>query len=140
VESGRAKKLQQQLQALTVEHDALLQQSAEQKTANDQRVLQLTTQLTKLERDLAAAQEKGTQLEAVQVSQTRQIASCEDRNAKLYAVGRSAIEECRDRSVKDTVLRLEPFTGIGRVDIENRLEAQRDQLDAQKTQSAPSVN
>jgi hypothetical protein len=57
---------------------------------------------------------------------------CEDRNAKLYAVWRSVIDECRDRSVKDTLLRLEPFTGIARVEIENRLEAQRDQLDAQK--------
>ncbi len=138
--SGRAQKLQQQLQAITVERDALLQQSAEQKTASDQRIAELNTRLTQLERDLSAAQEKGKQLEAVRVNQVKQIAACEDRNAKLYAVGRSVIDECRDRSAGDTLLRLEPFTGIARVDIENRLEAQRDLLDAQKTLPGSTSN
>lgn len=139
-ESGRTKKLQQQLQALTDERDALKQQAMEVKAASDQVVLGLNTRVSQLERELALALEQGKKLDAVRVSQTKQIAACEDRNAKLYEVGRSVVEECRDRSAKDTVLRLEPFTGIGRVEIENRLEAQRDQLDAQKTRSELSIN
>jgi hypothetical protein len=131
-ESGRAKKLDEQLQAMTAERDALQLQLAEQKTTGERRELEHTTRLKQVERELAVAMEKGKQLEVVRATQTQQIAICEDRNAKLYAVGRSVIDECRDRSVKDTVLRLEPFTGIARVEIENRLEAQRDLLDAQK--------
>jgi hypothetical protein len=138
-ESGRAKKLDEKLLAMTTERDALQQQLAEQKTTGERRALELTTRLTQVERELAVATDKGKQLEAVRVTQTQQIAACEDRNVKLYAVGRSVIDECRDRSAKDTVLRLEPFTGIAQVQIENRLEAQRDQLDAQKT-PPPSVN
>ncbi len=132
-ESGRATKLQQQLRAVTDERDTLKQQAIEQKTASDQVVLGLNTRVSQLERELAAALEQGKKLEAVRVSQTQLIAACEERNTKLYAVGRSVIEECHDRSAKDTLLRLEPFTGIAQVEIENRLEAQRDQLDAQKS-------
>jgi hypothetical protein len=56
---------------------------------------------------------------------------------KLYATGRELIDQCRDRSASDAVLRLEPFSGMGRVDLENRLEAVRDQLDSNKTPATP---
>jgi hypothetical protein len=121
---------------MTAEREALQLQLTEQKATGERRELELTTRLKQVERELAVAMEKGKQLEAVRATQTQQISVCEDRNAKLYAVGRSVIDECRDRSVKDTLLRLEPFTGIARVEIENRLEAQRDQLDAQKLSKA----
>lgn len=135
-ESGRAQKLQQQLQAMTAERDAAKQQSAEQKTAADQRILELTTRLATVEKELASAREKGQQLEAVRGNQTRQIAACEDRNANMYSVGRSLIEECRERIGKDSATRWDVFSGITRVGLENRLEAQRDLLDAQKTPPA----
>ena len=138
-QSGRAANLQKQLQAMTEERDALKQQGIEQRTANEQLVLGLNTRLSQLERELSLALEQGKKLEAVRANQVQQMAACEDRNAKLYAVGRSVVDECRDRSAKDTTLRLEPFTGIGRVEIENRLETQRDQLDAQKSLPYNSV-
>jgi chromosome segregation ATPase len=138
-QSGRAATLQKQLLAMTEERDTLKQQAIEQRTASEQLVQGLNTRLSQLERELSLALEKGKTLEAVRVGQVQQMAACEDRNAKLYAVGRSVVDECRDRSARDTSLRLEPFTGIARVEIENRLETQRDQLDAQKSQPANSA-
>ena len=135
-ESGRAQKLQQQLQSMTAERDAAKQQSADQKTVADQRILELTNRLATVEKELASAKEKGLQLEAVRGNQTRQIAACEDRNTNMYAVGRSLIEECRERIGKDSATRWDAFSGITRVGLENRLEAQRDLLDAQKTPPA----
>jgi DNA repair exonuclease SbcCD ATPase subunit len=138
-QSGRAATLQKQLLAMTEERDTLKQQSIEQRTASEQIVQGLNTRLSQLERELSLALEQGKKLEAVRAGQVQQMAACEDRNARLYAVGRSVVDECRDRSARDTSLRLEPFTGIARVEIENRLEAQRDQLDAQKSQPANSA-
>ena len=135
-EAGRAQKLQQQLQSMTAERDAAKQQSADQKTVADQRILELTNRLATVEKELASAKEKGLQLEAVRGNQTRQIAACEDRNTNMYAVGRSLIEECRERIGKDSATRWDAFSGITRVGLENRLEAQRDLLDAQKTPPA----
>lgn len=135
-EAGRAQKLQQQLQSMTAERDAAKQQSADQKTVADQRILELTNRLATVEKELALAKEKGLQLEAVRGNQTRQIAACEDRNTNMYAVGRSLIEECRERIGKDSATRWDAFSGITRVGLENRLEAQRDLLDAQKTPPA----
>ncbi len=137
VSSGRAQKLQQQLLVMTAERDALQQQAAEHKVLTEQRLSELNARLSQLDRDLALAQEKGKQLEALRVSHVQKIEACEDRNAKLYAVGRAVVDECRDLSATDTLLRLEPFTGIARVRIENRLESQRDQLDAQRTPPGP---
>ncbi len=135
-EAGRAQKLQQQLQVTTAERDAAKQQATEQKTASDQQVQELSTRLARLERELAVAVEKGRQLEGVRVSQSQQMAACENRNARMYAVGRSLIEECAQRISTDSAARWDVFSGIARVGLENRLEAQRDQLDAQKTPPA----
>jgi hypothetical protein len=51
---------------------------------------------------------------------------------RLYLHGRDLVESCRDRSAFDSVLRLEPFTGLRRVELENTLEEYRDKLDAQR--------
>jgi hypothetical protein len=66
------------------------------------------------------------------------VAVCEDKNLKLYQYGRNLIDQCRDHSASDAVLRLEPFTGIQRVAIENLLEEYRDKLDAQKVRTDES--
>lgn len=135
-EAGRAQKLQQQLQAVTTERDAAKQQASEQKTASDQQVQELGMRVARLERELAVALDKGRQLEAVRVGQTQQLAACEDRNARMYSVGRSLIEECGQRISTDSATRWDVFSGLTRVGLENRLEAQRDLLDAQKTPPA----
>lgn len=132
LESSRARKLQQLLQSQKAESDEFKQRSSELRTASEQRIIDLGAKVAQLEKEVAAAKDKGVQLEAIRVGLTQRVATCEESNVKLHKVGRSIIEECRDRSASDTFLRLEPFTGIAQVNIENRLEEQRDLIDTQK--------
>lgn len=125
-------KLQLALDAMTQEKQTLLAQKVEL----EQRLADLTTKQSGTERELAKTQGQQKQVETTLLARDQQVASCEDKNAKLYQHGRDLIAQCRDRSATDAVLRLEPFTGIGRVAIENLLEEYRDKVDAQKITSA----
>lgn len=120
--------LQRALDAMTGEKQTLQAQKAEL----DQRLADLTTKQTGTERELAQTQAQKKQTESTLLTRDQQVAGCEDKNSRLYQYGRDLIEQCRDRSATDAVLRLEPFTGIKRVEIENLLEEYRDKLDAQK--------
>lgn len=127
-ESAKRQQLQLALDAMTQEKQTLQTQKAEL----DQRLAELTTRQTSTDRELAQTQAQKKQAESTLLTRDRQVASCEDKNSKLYQYGRDLIAQCRDHSAADAVLRLEPFTGIKRVEIENLLEEYRDKLDAQK--------
>jgi len=105
------------------------QQLAQQARAASERQAQL-------ERELAQARAQGRTLDTQLAAQREATGACETRNAGLYDVGRALIDQCRDRSATDTLLRLEPFTGLRRVAIENMLVAQRDRLDEHRTPAA----
>lgn len=135
--SGEGRKrtqLQGTLDAVSKEKQSLL----EQKNGLEKRLAEMTARQSETARELAAMKTQKQQADAIAESRSRQVASCEDKNMKLYQHGRDLIEQCRDRSKTDAVLRLEPFTGIKRVEIENLLESYRDKLDAQKL--SPSDN
>lgn len=124
-EAARGQKLQKELQALGTERETL------QKTAGEQDA-QIKTQserIAKLERELAQALERDRQLDAQGNLLRQQNAACEDRGARLYSTGRELIDECRVFGTEH----LEPFTGIGKTRVENRLEAFRDRLDAARS-------
>lgn len=130
--SAKNQQLQVALDAMTQEKQAL----QTQKTELEQRLAELTTKHASTERELAQTQVQKKQTESTLSTRDQQVASCEDKNLKLYQHGRGLIEQCRDRSATDVLLRLEPFTGIKRVGLENVLEEYRDKLDAQKLTSA----
>ncbi|PZO15100.1 MAG: hypothetical protein DCF26_14045 [Burkholderiales bacterium] len=135
-EAARGQRLQRDLQTVTREREALQARSAEQ----ERKLQELTAKLAQLDRDLVSARQRGQQLDTQGAGLREQVAACENRNTQLYATGRSLIEQCRDRSAKDTLLRLEPFTGMGRVGIENMLETHRDKLDEHKTPARLPAN
>lgn len=137
--SGEGRKrtqLQGTLDAVSKEKQSLL----EQKNDLEKRLAEMTARQAETARELAATKTQKQQADATAATRSRQIASCEDKNLKLYQHGRDLIEQCRDRSKTDAVLRLEPFTGIKRVEIENLLESYRDKLDAQKLLPADDVS
>jgi chromosome segregation ATPase len=133
VKSAIAKRdqLQLALNAMTQEKANLQSQKAEV----DQRLAELSAKQAATERDLALAKVQTKQTESTLSTRDQQVASCEDKNRKLYQHGRDLISQCRDQSATDVVLRLEPFTGIKRVGTENVLEEYRDKVDAQKVQA-----
>jgi chromosome segregation ATPase len=134
--AGR-QRVQRELSGLSAERDLLKAQTEEQVA----QIQSLNVKVATLERDLAASVQRSrqaqTEAESRQVQLAGRVEACEQRNLKLYATGRELIDQCRDRSASDAVLRLEPFSGMGRVDLENRLEAVRDQLDSNKTPATP---
>jgi chromosome segregation ATPase len=92
-----------------------------------------------LERDLQQAAAQKNQLDSTLAGVRQEFAGsrqaealCQDKNTQLYKVGIDLIAQCRDRSAVDTVLRLEPFTGLKRVEIENMLEKTRDSLETHR--------
>lgn len=127
-ETTKNQLLQTSLDAMTQEKQAL----QAQKTELEQRLADLTTKQASTERELTLTQAQKTKSESLVMARDQQVVSCEDKNSKLYLHGRSLIEQCRDRSATDILLRLEPVTGIKRVAIENILEEYRDKLDSQK--------
>ena len=127
-EGRKRTRLQGTLDAVSREKQSLL----EQKNDLEKRFAEMTARQADTARELAATKTQKRQADATAESRGRQIASCEDKNMKLYQHGRDLIEQCQDRSKTDAFLRLEPFTGIKRVEIENLLESYRDKLDTQK--------
>lgn len=128
VETRKRQRLEQELETARKENQSLLEQKAEV----EKRLLEMTATQTDSARQLAVLQGEKKQNEASLATREKQIAVCEDSNLKLYQYGRDLIKQCRDHSATDAVLRLEPVTGIKRVEIENLLEEYRDKLDAQK--------
>lgn len=128
VEGRKRQSLQQELETVRKENQAL----QEQKTEAEKRLSEMTARQTASARQLAVLQGEKKQTEANLAMREKQIASCDDKNLKIYQYGRDLIRQCRDRSATDAVLRLEPVTGIKRVEVENMLEEYRDKLDAQK--------
>ena len=122
-------------QALEIQMTDLERQRAELTTKN----IELVARQTATDRELAQTRSLRVQAEFSLQSRGQQLASCEDKNMKLYTHGRDLIKQCTDRSATDTLLRLERFTGIKNVQMENLLEEYRDKLDAQKvtTSDAP---
>mgnify|MGYP000924584782 CR=1 FL=1 len=61
--------------------------------------------------------------------QGESIASCEQKNARLYEQQRDLIARYRDRSLGEVVLGDEPVTGVHKVDRYNMLQEFRDRAD-----------
>lgn len=132
---ARAKSESVKREQLQLALDAMTQEKQAQKGEFDQRLTELTTKQTNTDRELAKTLAQRKQADSMIVARDQQVASCQEKNVMLYRHGRDLIEQCRDRSATDAVLRLEPFTGIKKVAIENLLEEYRDKLDAGKVSS-----
>lgn len=136
VAEAKGQQLQTQLDGVVRERVSLAQDKSAleaQTLVLGQRLAALEARIGSTERDLLQSAAQKKQVEAAFAGSLQTVAGCEDRNAQLYRVGRDLITQCRDRSAVETVLRLEPFTGLKRVDIENMLEGYRDKLDAYKS-------
>ncbi|MHB1176409.1 MAG: hypothetical protein ACYCZJ_14930 [Sulfuriferula sp.] len=127
-ESRKSRSLEQELEAARKDKQAL----QEQKSEVEKRLAAMTAQQAESARQLTMLQGENKQVESNLSMRERQVTGCEDKNLKLYQYGRDLIKQCRDHSATDVILRLEPVTGIGHVEIENMLEEYRDKLDAQK--------
>lgn len=135
-QANKVKQLELQLEAASAENRQLLGL----KNELEQRVVATSSSLAKAESELAQSQQQGRILVTTLAQRNREANACELKNNEIHALGRNLIEQCRDRSATDTLLRLEPFSGLGRVGLESMLEEQRDKLDAQKVTASDPVS
>ena len=116
------------LKALQVEGDALKARlAATEKQLADSVALQRVTAQT-----LAQAVSTEKQTEGKLASKAQDLRACQTHNGRLYAISREMMVKYQDKSCLDALAQTEPFTGLKQVEVENLLEAWRDQLDRER--------
>ena len=101
------------------------------------RLTETSKTLARTNQTLAATEADKTRLEGIKARNEREIASCEDKNLKLYQTGRELMLRFQRKTCGEVMAQGEPFTGLKRVEVENLLEEYRDKLDAQKLIKPP---
>lgn len=130
---ARSTKLEKELEATRSELSAKLEMAGQQ-LADSQASLKSTRA------DLLRVQTERQQLEAALASRTSAAQRCEANNRKLYQYHVELINHAQSQGSFSALLAVEPVTQIGRVEIENILEAYRDKIDAAQAGSAPAEN
>lgn len=135
------------LKAEQIKNGALakeLEQTKQELAATQERLAQTETKLSETTRALsetrqtlaATTADKAT-LEGIKSRNEREIALCEDKNSKLYGIGRELMTRLETKSCNQVEAGLTVFTGQKRVEVENLLEEYRDKLDEEKILKAP---
>jgi hypothetical protein len=120
------------LKALQAESDALKARLADtEKRLADSVALQQATAQT-----LAQVESAKKQTEGTLAGKAHELQACQTDNGRLYAIGREMVVKYQDKSCQDALAQAEPFTGLKKVEVENLLEAWRDQLDREKINAA----
>ncbi|MPZ43713.1 MAG: hypothetical protein GEV05_09975 [Betaproteobacteria bacterium] len=119
--------------------------SAETKLAKAQgRIAALEEKMRKSEQQHAATTESRDERDRKLLAELgvrgRSLATCEQKNVELYALGRELMERHRSLTCGDLLLANEPVTQLKRVQIENLLESYRDRLDAERIEPAVPVS
>lgn len=123
------KELERARQDLASERERLAR--SETRLADTQKILEQTS------RALTNSEEGKRHLEGVRTRQEREIALCEDKNKRLYVIGRELMVRFEQKSCNEILAQREPFTGLKRVEVENLLEEYRDKLDEQRLIKPP---
>lgn len=103
----------------------------------EQQIVRLGEQQRVVDADRQRLDSERRRLEAALAEHRQTIASCEDHNAKLHALGTETLDFFRSKGCFDSALKREPFTGLRKVEIENAIEDHRERLDEHKL--APMV-
>ncbi len=130
-QSRRNLQLQAESQKLTQEKAALsaqLQQLQSQLAEQAQRLEATEQQLKSAKADLDVNDQQRKKLVANVSTAHQRLASCEEKNSRLYAYGNDLVGLYADASTYQKIMRAEPFFQLKRVELENILQDKRTQL------------
>lgn len=130
-QSRRNQQLQAESQKLTQEKAALsaqLQQLQSQLAEQAQRLEVTEQQLKSAKADLDVNDQQRKKLVANVSTAHQRLASCEEKNSRLYAYGNDLVGLYADASTYQKIMRAEPFFQLKRVELENILQDKRTQL------------
>ncbi len=68
----------------------------------------------------------------------QQLRSCRDRNAALFQLNDDVLKRLEGRSVSSSLARIEPFTRLKRIELENMVDEQRSKAEDQQEPPAPA--
>ena len=124
---------EQALAAMTAGRDALAVRLADTEKSLAERDAGLKEASQNLDRSEAAKK----LLESELAARGERLRACGESNARLAGLGREMMARYRDKTCMDALKQAEPFTGVRKVEVENLLEAWRDQIDAQTVAAPP---
>lgn len=78
-------------------------------------------------------------LEQMLSTRDKELGSCETKNRTLYRYQVDLIKHAQARGTLHAILDSEPFTGLGRIEVENLLEEYRDKVEAEKIVPVPGT-
>lgn len=121
-------RVERELKALQADQEALKTRMAETEAKLADSQAQQRATVGTLEQTESA--KKQTEM---QLAGTRQdLKQCQTHNGRLYGLGREMMQKYRDKSCQEALAQAEPFTGLKMIEVENLLEAWRDQIDREK--------
>lgn len=115
----RNARLAREFEALKAEKEAL---AASSKADHDA----LAARLADIEHQMA---DQRRQLEAMLAHRGNELASCRERNDRMYKLGNELLDKYEQKGCFDAALQAEPFTGLKRAQIEKMVEEDREKLD-----------
>jgi chromosome segregation ATPase len=121
-----------ELDETRVARDTLQKQLDDTRTllgARETDLQQTRNTLQDTQRDLGATRARSEALAG-------RLGQCEQDNAALYRTGIEVLDHYRNRTLGDRVAQGEPFSQVGRVRLENLIDAYRDRLDERRSAAA----
>jgi len=109
-----------------------LQQSQALLESTQKTLADLSLQYQTAQRDLQVNEQERLKLTANLTQKGKALEVCHTKNAKLYDFGLDLVKFYDKPSSLQTVLRVEPFTQLKRVELENILQNYNDKLDEQR--------
>lgn len=106
--------------------DNLRSQAAAEKASLAAKLAEAERKLADLMRSFAAEKQ---QLESAATAQRSALATCSERNARMYKLGNELLDKYEEKGCFASVLQAEPFTGLRRAQIEKMVEEEREKLD-----------
>jgi chromosome segregation ATPase len=127
----RNQQLQAEAQKASAEKTALsaqVQQLQAQLAEKTQRLDEIERQLKVAKADLDVNDSQRKKLVGNISTANQQLASCEEKNGRLYSYGNDLVSLYADANAYQRVMRAEPFFQLKRVELENILQDKRSQL------------
>ncbi|WP_077034383.1 hypothetical protein [Pelomonas sp. KK5] len=130
--AGRLKQAEQRGDSLQAEVEAARKAALAQDAAAQQREQELQQLLQAARRESAERLQAARALTTLLERSTLELAGAEEKNRKLYAIGRELVERYRGGSATDLAGIGDPVLGLAGVRLEDQAEALRGQLAQQR--------
>jgi chromosome segregation ATPase len=127
----RIEQLEREAAAQREQMSRELAQTRERLGRSEETLAQVQAELQARTRELESTQGRADKLSG-------RLGQCEQDNVALYRTGIEVLDHYRNRTLDERLGQAEPFSQIGRVRMENLVEAYRDRMEEHRSASLPA--